>query len=209
MKLLGRVLLAIVLLAIGFVVYCNLKVMSYSRLAYSSLDDLPDDQICLVLGTSDRLTTGAPNLFFRYRMQAASAAYEAGKCRKLVVSGDNRFKSYNEPRQMRRSLVALGVPDEVIYSDYAGGRTLDSAVRFKHVFGQSQGIVISQEFHNARAIYIAQSQGLALVGFNAQEVDAQSGLRTNLREVLARVLAVLDVDVLHTKARHYGEPILL
>ena len=209
MKVLGYMILAAILLAIGFVVYCNVKVMSYSQVAYADVNELPDGQVCLVLGTSSLLTSGAPNLFFRYRMQAAQAAYAAGKCRKLVVSGDNRFKSYNEPRQMRRSLVALGVPNEVIHSDYAGSRTLDSVVRFKYVFGQNQGIVISQEFHNARAIYIAQAQGLSLVGFNAQEVDAQSGLRTSLREILARVLAVLDVEVLDTKARHYGDPIAI
>jgi len=163
----------------------------------------------LVLGTAKYLVGGGENLFYSYRIAAARDAYAAGKCAKLVVSGDNRHRSYNEPQTMKKSLIEQGVPADDIYCDYAGGRTLDSVVRFKHIFGQSSGIVISQEFHNVRAIYIGRANGIELTGFNAREVATYNAFRTKMREVFSRALAVLDVQLLHSEPRHYGEKIPL
>ena len=88
-----------------------------------------------------------------------------------MVSGDNRHANYSEPEEMKASLVSRGVPASDIYCDYAGGRTLDSVVRFKQIFAYAYGIVISQEFHNERAIYLAEHYGVKLEGFNAREVN--------------------------------------
>jgi SanA protein len=163
----------------------------------------------LVLGTSKFVTGGKENLFYSYRIAAASQAYAAGKCAKVVVSGDNRHRSYNEPQTMKKSLIEQGVPAGDIYCDYAGSRTLDSVVRFKHIFGQSSGIVISQEFHNARAIYIGRANGMNLTGFNAREVPAYDAFSTKLREIFSRIRAVADVELLHSEPKHYGEKIPL
>jgi SanA protein len=191
-----------------FVAYVNLLVLSCRQYTENRVDDLPVERACLVLGTAKFLVGGGENLFYSYRIAAARDAYAAGKCAKLVVSGDNRHKSYNEPQTMKKSLIEQGVPAGDIYCDYAGSRTLDSVVRFKHIFGQSSGIVISQEFHNVRAIYIGRANGIKLTGFNAQEVPTYNAFRTKLREVFSRVLAVLDVE-LHSEPRHYGEKIPL
>jgi SanA protein len=191
------------------VVWANAKVMGYRDQAFSQVDALPTQKACLVLGASKYVSSGAENSFYRNRMAAAKQMFDAGKCAKIVVSGDNRRSDYNEPEDMKQSLVALGVPQDRIHCDYAGGRTLDSVLRFKHIFGQASGIVVSQAFHNERAIYIGQAHGMALVGFNAQEVDLVFGLRTQLREVFSRVRAVLDVEVFHSNPRHYGEAIAL
>ena len=192
-----------------FAVYANLLVLHYRQYTKSRVEDLPVERACLVLGTAKFLVGGGENLFYSYRIAAARDAYAAGKCTKLVVSGDNRHKSYNEPQAMKKSLIDQGVPAGDIYCDYAGGRTLDSVVRFKHIFDQSSGIVISQGFHNARAIYIGRANGIELTGFNAQEVTAYNTFRTRLREVFSRILAVLDVELLHSEPRHYGEKIPL
>ncbi|HBT97358.1 MAG TPA: hypothetical protein DEB25_06890 [Desulfobulbaceae bacterium] len=196
--------------AVAFLaVYANLLVLSYRQYTKNQVEDLPVERACLVLGTAKFLVGGGENLFYSYRIAAAQQAYAAGKCAKVVVSGDNRHKSYNEPQTMKKSLIDQGVPPGDIYCDYAGSRTLDSVVRFKHIFGQSSGIVISQEFHNARAIYIGRTHGIELTGFNAKEVTASNSFRTRLREVFSRVLAVIDVELLHSEPRHYGKKIPL
>jgi len=192
-----------ILLMLLTVSYANLKVISYETFTSQDVSQLPIKKACLVLGTSKRLSNGNVNQFYSYRMQAAKLAYSSGKCSVLVLSGDNRKNNYNEPELMKESLLQLGIPAEHIYCDYAGGRTLDSVVRFKYIFGQNSGIVVSQAFHNARAIYIGKAHGIDLAGFNAKDPDAYNGFRTKIREILSRVRAVADVELLNSVPRHY------
>lgn len=207
MKIGRRVLIALFILMAMTVAYSNHKVIGYEKFSVREVGDLPVEKTCLVLGTSKFLSGGGVNQFYAARMEAAKLAYSAGKCSKFVVSGDNRKNDYNEPEQMKQSLLELGVPAENIYCDYAGGRTLDSVLRFKHIFGQSSGIVISQEFHNARAIYIGRASGINLVGFSAKDADAYNGFRTKVREIFSRMRAVADVELFHSEPRHYGDAI--
>ena len=114
---------------------------------------------------------------------------------------------YNEPECMRRSLVALGVPDSIIYSDYAGFRTFDSMVRCKEVFGQDSVTVISQRWHNGRALYIAQHAGLDAIAINALDVQVKHAyLKNHIRELLAKVKVVMDVTF-HKQPKFLGEPV--
>ncbi len=195
--------------AVTFIACANVRVLRYQRFTINDVQNLPVATACLVLGTSQHLSDERENLFYKYRIAAAVQAYTAGKCTRIVVSGDNRHTNYNEPEKMKRSLVELGVPVAAIYRDYGGDRTLDSVIRFKRVFGQSSGIVISQQFHNARAIYIGRANGIDLVGFNAQDVDAYNGFRTKLREIFSRARAVIDVELLNSQPSHLGDPIPL
>ncbi len=146
----------------------------------------------LVLGTAPRLANGMTNLYFRYRMEAAAELYRAGKVRKLLVSGDHHRRDYNEPLAMCRALEELGVPRQDIVLDYAGFRTLDSVLRAHLVFGQRRFTVISQQFHCERALYLAQRYGLDAIGFAAREVPSRYHRRSALREIPARLLAVID-----------------
>ncbi len=171
---------------------------------YSSLNDVPTNDVALVLGTSKNAASGGPNLFFTTRMDAAAELYKAGKVKYLLVSGDNGEKDYNEPIDMRDALVARGVPKGNIYLDYAGFRTLDSVLRAREVFGQTRFTVVSQAFHNERAVFIARHYGIEAVGWNADDVGGAAGARVNAREVLARVQVVLDLYLLNTQPKFYG-----
>jgi len=207
-KIAKMALIPVVVVAL-FALYANLRILAYRQYTKDQAGDLPVERACLVLGTAKFLVGGGKNLFYSYRISAAAEAYAAGKCAKVVVSGDNRQQSYNEPLTMKKSLIEQGVPPGDIFCDYAGSRTLDSVVRFKHIFGQSSGIVISQEFHNARAIYIGRANGVNLTGLNARAVTAYNAFGTQLREVFSRIRAVIDVELLHSEPRHYGEKIPL
>lgn len=157
-------------------------------------------------GTSRTVRSGRPNAYFYNRVDAAAALYHAGKVEYLVISGDNGRKGYNEPQDMKEALVGRGVPAEAIYLDYAGFRTYDSVVRMEKVFGQESFTVISQEFHNRRAVYIAQALGLDAVGYNAADVAAYGGMKTRLREKLARVRMFMDLWT-GKNPKFLGEPV--
>jgi len=173
---------------------------------FDDADHIPHNRVGVVLGTSERGRGGGANAYFTHRMQATADLYRAGKVDHLLLSGDNSRPEYNEPIDMRRALIAAGVDSSAITLDYAGFRTFDSMVRAHEVFGQERFTVISQRFHNERAIYIAQRAGLDVVGYNATDVTGRSGWRTRLREKAARVKVF--VDILFGVEPHFlGEPV--
>lgn len=196
------------------IVTCNYWIVNSTQSQlYTSTDSIPKRKVGLVLGASQKTVRGTTNLYFLYRIQAAYQLYKAGKINYLLLSGDNHIKGYDEPTDMRNALLALGVPDSCIILDYAGFRTLDSVVRCNEVFGEDSITIISQEFHNQRALFIANASGASAssyinaIGFNAQEVNKNYSFRTRVREYFARVKCVLDIYVLHTSPHFLGEKI--
>lgn len=188
------------------VIVCNRSVKDFSEeFVYSNLSEIPVNQVGLVLGTSKFAYKGGINPYFRYRMETAYDLYHAGKLKHIIVSGDNHVKGYNEPQQMKDYLVDLGVDSMDITMDYAGFRTFDSMIRVKEVFGQIKVTVISQEFHNERAIFLARKNGIEAIAMNAKTPWYSPRMR--LREYLAKCKAVLDVYVLKTTPKFLGEKI--
>ncbi len=175
---------------------------------YSDVNKIPYNNVGLVLGTSKYLSNGMVNPYFKYRMQTAAELYHNGKIKHILVSGDNHLKGYDEATDMRDYLVQLGVPEYCITMDYAGFRTFDSVVRAREVFGLNKMTIISQEFHNQRAVFLCNKLGIEAIGMNAKAVlvDAESN---NLREHLAKFKAVLDLYVLGTEPHFYGPKITI
>lgn len=177
---------------------------------YDSVDEIPHRKLALVLGTAPRLSDGQTNLYFKYRIEAAALLFHTGKADYILVSGDNSRKDYDEVGEMKEALIKLGVPENKIYKDHAGFRTLDSIVRAKEVFGETELIIVSQKFHNARALYLADNYGMEnVIAYNARDVSAYYGFKTQVREKLARVKAMLDVHLFDTQPRFLGEPIVI
>lgn len=172
---------------------------------FSNYDSVPSNPVGLVLGTSSKLSNGMPNPFFENRMMAAAELYRMGKVGHIIVSGDNRSKFYNEPLEMKRALVKLGVPDSAITLDYAGLRTLDSVVRTKEIFGQSNITIITQPFHSYRALFISRYFDINAVALVAPEPRLEPAVQVYVREYLARAKAILDLYVLKTEPHHLGE----
>jgi SanA protein len=183
-------------------------IISSEGYLYDSTTDIPYNHAGLILGTSHRLRDGNPNPYFHNRMKAAADLYHQQKVRYLIVSGDNRTRWYNEPEKMREELLNLGVPDSIIYLDYAGLRTLDSVVRCKKVFGQDSFTIISQKFHNQRAVYIARQHGLNTVALNANDPDGLPNARLQIREWFAKVNVFLD-QLMKKQPQYTGERIII
>ncbi len=209
MKIITRFFRWIIYLGVSaflIIVITNIWVIKISspRL-YDKMDELPDDRVGLVLGTSHKLLDGSPNPFFEQRIQAATNLYKEKKIKHIIVSGDNRTRYYNEPAEMQKALISKGIPRRAITMDYAGLRTLDSVVRSKAIFDQDQIIIITQPFHAYRAIFISSYHGIDAVAYIIEEPAIRFSLRVRLREYIARSLAVLDIYVLKTSPRHLGE----
>ena len=167
---------------------------------YSEIEAVPAREYGMVPGTSRLVHGKYLNTYFCNRIRAAVELYRAGKIRKIIVSGDNGRTDYNETSEMARELIAEGVAPEDVLSDYAGFRTLDSVVRARNLFGANEMTIISQRFHCERAIYLAAKNGIDAVGFEADEVAPQAiRIKLAVREAFARVLAILDAEVLKTK----------
>ncbi len=160
---------------------------------FDDVKNVPACKTAVVLGTSKTMNNSSINPYFLYRIQAASELYKSGKIQYVIVSGDNSIKGYNEPEQMKNDLIAEGIPENKIFEDFAGFRTLDSVVRAKEIFGQKKYIIISQKFHNERAVYLARENGIVAFGYNAQDVNKYFGFRTQLREYFARVKVFADL----------------
>jgi SanA protein len=179
---------------------------STNKFIYKDLNEIPYNKVGLLLGTSKYLKSGKPNQYFINRIDATVALFNAKKIDFVVVSGDNRKKSYNEPVEMKNELLKAGIPENKIYLDYAGFRTYDSVIRISKIFGQRQFTIISQDFHNRRAIYIALHLHLDGIAFDAKDVDSYNGFKTKLREKFARVKMFIDF-VTHKKPKFMGPQI--
>ena len=166
----------------GLIGVCIAVVKHYAEgRLFADVSAVPYRKVGLVLGTVP-IVQDHQNLYYRYRMDAAAELYFTNKVSYLLLSGDNHISHYNEP-------------DSVIYLDCAGFRTFDSMVRAKKVFAQDSVTVVSQQWHDERAIYIAGHYGLDAIAFCAKDYTAgrRVYLKNHLREALAKVKVVLDL----------------
>ncbi|WP_217511988.1 SanA/YdcF family protein [Vibrio metschnikovii] len=175
----------------------------------SDINKLPKFDVAVVLGTSKYLGRTL-NDYYLHRIEAAVELYQLNKTDYFLLSGDNAHRSYNEPWTMKRDLLKAGVPDEQIYLDYAGFRTLDSIVRAKRIFDTDDFLIVTQRFHCERALFIAQHHEINATCLAVPGPKNHLGYKVRLREVFARSKAVLDLYFLDTQPRFLGpkEPIL-
>lgn len=190
-------LFALLCLCVIFV--CNLLVVNNAEgKAYSDIDSIKYNKVGLLLGTTPQARIGRiTNYFFIYRIDAAEELYKAGKIEKILISGDeNSLDGINEPECMRDSLIARGVPVGDIILDGKGYRTICSVVNANKVFGLKSFTIISQKFHNERAIYQAEHLGLDLENiqaYNAKMPKSRRAYLTTIREYFARVKMFMDL----------------
>lgn len=176
---------------------------------YSSIDSLPHRPVAIVPGTSKFIRHDL-NPFYQSRIDAARSVYFLGKTEKLLLSGDNAARNYNEPWTMKRDMLKVGIPEEDIILDYAGFRTLDTIVRAKEIFNADHFIIITQKFQCERALFIAEYKGIDAICLAVPGAKGSDSSYIRAREILARVKAVLDLYLLKIKPKFLGpkEPIV-
>lgn len=194
-----------VLAAAAFTWVTNLDVLNSAEgRVYTDPAKLPAHQVALVLGTSPKTSQGTPNLFFERRIHAATELYRSGRVKKLLVSGDNGTPYYDEPTAMKKALVKRGVPAKDIALDYAGFRTLDSVIRANVIFGLKDCVIVTDDFHLPRALFVARKQGMDADGFQTAPLPRSISPWTYTREIAARTMMWFDVRVLNRQPKFLG-----
>lgn len=186
-------------LCIAIMLICNQIVVNNAKgKVFAEIDSIKYNKVGLLLGTTPQARiTKVTNYFFIYRIDAAEQLYKAGKIEKILISGDEHsLDGINETECMRDSLVARGVPASAIILDGKGYRTICSVVNANKVYGLKSFTIISQEFHNERAIYQAEHLGLDvknIQAYNAKMPKSRRAFLTTIREYFARVKMFLDI----------------
>ena len=195
-------------LGLSILVFNQIIIQNTKNLIFNDTSTIPKNKVGLVLGTGKFLANGHINLYYKYRIDAAAALYKAGKIEFLLLSGDNGIENYDEPTTFKEDLIARGIPEEKIFLDYAGFRTLDSVIRANAIFGQERFTIISQKFHNERAIFIANQKGMQAIGFNAKAITGRYGLKVRIREYFARTKVFVDL-LFNVKPKFLGKKITI
>ena len=189
----------LIVVCLALMLICNQIVVNNARgKAFSDIDSIKYNKVGLLLGTTPQARIGRiTNYFFIYRIDAAEELYKAGKIEKILISGDeNSLDGINDPECMRDSLVARGVPASDIILDGKGYRTICSVFNANKVYGLKSFTIISQKFHNERALYQAEHLGLdveSLQAYNAKMPTSRLAYLTTIREYFARVKMFMDL----------------
>lgn len=197
MRLMIDVLKWGIISAIAFVAFCNIWIVAESQ-DYIIQDsrELIGSEVGLVFGTSHRSVDGNSNPFFDNRVAAAKTLVLSAKVEKLILSGSKDSIYYDEAEAMRKALVVEGIDAGVLILDKYGNRTLESLRRLKDVYGYNQCILITQEYHAYRCVFLARKLGLSVQCFVADTPDRRDHFKALSRELLARTKAILDLYVL-------------
>ncbi len=193
-----KLLIILTLISLLALLGARLLTGMYARARIYNAADVPASRAAIVFGAG-LLRDGSVTPILRDRVATAAELYFSGRIEKILMSGDNRFLDYNEPGAMRQHALELGVPDKALVLDYAGRRTYDTCYRAKAIFGLSEAILVTQNFHLPRAIYTCNLLGLPSVGVasDRQPYRKASMLYWSVRELLATSAALWDVHVTH------------
>lgn len=192
-------LLALSLVALLAVYMINLRIQSYAvgRLQ-TSITEIPSEEpprVAIVFGAGVR-SDGSPKDALYDRIVTAVELYRSGRVRKLLMSGDNPTYNYDEPTAMKQTAMQLGVPETDIVLDFAGRRTYDTCYRAKEIFEVRKAILVTQEFHQARALYLCNNLGVDSLGITANRRKYEGENYWAFREFFSRSSAWFEMNFL-------------
>ena len=156
---------------------------------------LPKVDCVMVLGCGVH-PDGSPTGMLRDRMNQGISLYQAGVSDRLLMSGDHGRENYDEVNRMKQMAVDAGVPSSAVFMDHAGFSTYDSMYRARDIFQVKRMVVVTQNYHMYRALYVARSMGIDAYGVSAWSPRYGGQLKRDLRELLAR-----PKDLLYTIVR--------
>lgn len=164
----------------------------------SSITEIPVEdppRVAIVLGAKV-WESGEPSHVLYDRIVTAVELYRAGRVRKILMSGDNPTENYDEPTAMKATAVKLGVPEKDVVLDFAGRRTYDTCYRAKEIFRIEKAIVVTQEFHQARTVYLCNNLGVDSIGITANRRRYEGERYWTVREFFSRASAWFEMNFL-------------
>ncbi|MDD5639621.1 MAG: ElyC/SanA/YdcF family protein [Candidatus Pacebacteria bacterium] len=203
-----KFVLAIIFIILSAIILINYTIIQESKdLIYKEISQIPNAQTALILGASVKPNKEMSDVF-RDRVDSAIELYSTGKISKIIVSGDHGKKYYDEVNTAKKYLLEKGIPPENIFLDHAGFDTYDSLYRAKYIFNAKSIIIVTQNFHLPRAIFIAKKLGHNVYGFSADLHQYDDANKMFIREIFADVKAYFDV-LLEEKPKLLGPKINL
>lgn len=198
----GALILSIPIIILALNLYVN-TVTKSSR--YSNTEQIPSQRVAIVLGAG--IYGDYPSPMLADRISAAVELYKLGRVQKLLMSGDNSREDYDEVTVMQRYAVKLGIPQKDITLDYAGFKTYQSCYRAKEIFGVEQAVVVTQNFHLPRAVYLCNQLGVDAVGLGTSDWESyrqETVMRLTLREYISTIKALWQVHITRPKPTFLG-----
>lgn len=196
MKSLKKILILIpVIFLLGLAVLFGLNkyiAISTKALIYDKLEMLPDSSTVIVLGASV-FSDGKLSPILKERIDTGFELFQQNKAKQFLLSGDHKTDDYNEVDAMSNYLIEKGVPRDKILLDHAGYDTYDSMYRSKAIFNISEAVVVTQEFHLPRTLFIAKNLDLNYVGYTAKTKFYKPSNQLLFREKLANLKAIWEI----------------
>jgi len=193
-KFLVKTILSVILVALLSPIFLYIFTENhYSKYVYSNIENIPAKRVAIVFGAGVG-ANNSPSTVLRDRILTAVELYKSRKVEKIIMSGDNSIKEYDEPSVMIAFAIENGIPENSLQPDYAGRRTYDTCFRAKHIFGLNDAILITQNFHLTRALYLCNSIGIDSIGL-ASDLNEYQGINyMQIRDIYALSLAFIDVE---------------
>ena len=206
----GRILKIILTLAAAALMICAAFVIAVNVFMTASykkyIDTAPENKKfdCILILGAKVFDDGGVSAMLADRLDKGIELYFAGVSDRILVSGDHGQTEYDEVNTMKEYCVARGVPSDAVFMDHAGFSTYDSVVRAKQIFECKSVMIVTQQYHLYRALYIARSVGLDAYGASASNRTYAGQTKRDLREIAARVKDVGSV-VFSVKPKYLGE----
>ena len=178
---LSVILLTIFVYAMGINYYVKCTVMDRIK----DIDEIKDVDTIIVLGAKVH-NDGRLSLMLKDRLDKTIEVYNKLDIKKVIVSGDSEHKDYDETTKMKEYLINNRIPEEDIVVDIYGLSTYDSIYRLKNVYNIDKVVIITQNYHLYRSLYIANSLGIDAYGIPSSGEDYFGQTTRELREILAR-----------------------
>ena len=194
-----------ILIFVGLVLLSILSIPFYVRYqarneVFANIENVKPKEFAIVLGAAI-INNNRPGNYLKFRLDDVISLYKSGKIKKILISGDNGEDAHDEISVMNRYLLENGVPQDIIFGDYAGFDTYSSMERADKVFDIKSAIIVSQGFHLPRAIYIAREKGIDATGYATKQSLGKR--RYFIREHFAIIKSIFDC-IIHRKAKYYG-----
>lgn len=191
-RLVIKLCLALLLIFALLLCICNITVISASEKYVLKADEaLGLDADCIIVLGAGLNPDGSPSAVLTDRLDTAYYLYKSGASGRLLVSGDHGDKDYDESNSMKNYLVAKGVDADIVFADHAGFSTYETMYRAREVFGAKKVIVVTQDFHISRAVFIARALGMEAYGVTADRYHYGGIVGYEIRETAARGAYVL------------------
>ncbi|MGB3642399.1 MAG: ElyC/SanA/YdcF family protein [Rivularia sp. (in: cyanobacteria)] len=177
----------------------------YNSRRYNNPNQIPPQRVAIVLGAG--IYNDQPSPMLADRISAAVQLYKLGRVKKLLMSGDNSSEDYDEVTVMQRYAVKLGVPQKDITLDRAGFKTYQSCYRAKEIFGVKQAVIITQNFHLPRAVYLCNQLGVDAVGLGTPDWESyrrDTVMRYTFREYISTIKALWQVHITRPQPTYLG-----